>query len=214
MAIYREDSGGSLHEVGPVYREDSGGTLHEIGVIYREDSGGTLHEVYRLAKAEDLYPNADVSESNFTDSGGGTQLWDDIDETSHDSDTTYIESSTVTSGGSLSANFETDLENAAEPHSNSQTHRVHIVCKRREDFGPEDGTVELTNVNLKEGGTTRGSATPGQFLTESYVDYTFDISVSGITDWSDLSIQFVFDVDATTNSQTSCRVTQVYLEIF
>jgi hypothetical protein len=215
MTIY-EESGGSLHELERAYEEDAG-SLHEVRIY--EEQAGSLHLVHDPIQAETLLPEADVSNEGWDDSAGGDgdgDLWDELDESPHDGDTTHVRSTSVVGNNTETDTFRVRLEAASENHDDTQTHSVVAVLKRVET-GDIPSSSNSAVLRLYNGSTLLDESGSLSIGSGSYGVASFNAGVSGLSDWSDLRIEvevtITGDSSGTDISSTHIRCTQARLDI-
>lgn len=145
-----------------------------------------------------IRPDGDISNTGgWAEVGPGSSLWEAIDEVTTDNDTSYIH---VSSG--VGKVCEVRLEMIADP-ATSANHQIFFRARRT------SGSASTVKVELVENATVRASSAI-ESLTNSYQDFTYDLSageINSITDFDDLRLRFTGSVLTDT-----VRVTQAYFD--
>jgi len=147
----------------------------------------------------------------------GTDLFARIAEVTHDSDTSYILSTAVTSVCATETNHDCEIT-LGDPSSNpgnQQTITVRAVARFFQVSGSAPVTKEFFFV-LKEGGTDK--ATSNTFtLTTSYQTFTDVLTQAqkdSISDWNAMTLRMEcnFCIESPGPGSVRCRVTQAEVE--
>lgn len=174
---------------------------------------------------EVLLPDEDFS-SGFNDSTGGDgdgARWDEVDDPkgSPDDGTTFVSSPFNSAGGGNTNTHTLDLglENSAENHDETQTHRLRVRGQRFEDAIGTSGGVRITTAKLLEGTSTQDTKNVSLGLGTSWTTQTVDFDVPAGLNYDDLRVQIIVEVRSDTDptfgaSSTRCDITQAHLDIF
>lgn len=142
-----------------------------------------------------LRPSSDISLGSWTPfPSTPSTLWDKIDETIPDNDTTYIKNASFSA-----STCKINLSSGSTPEDGVRT--LRFAARK------ENKTSQSLKVNLMESGVLVQSTTITP--STSYTFYTLTIEAS-ITDYSSLSIEFVCTA---LGGISSTRVTQAEFEI-
>ncbi|MFQ5908725.1 MAG: DUF11 domain-containing protein [Thermoplasmata archaeon] len=153
-------------------------------------------------------PNADVFAVNWTDSGGDTVQFDELDETSPDDDATYSQTGVNPDDGD---DAEFNLTDIQDPQASDG----HILRYRFRNAGPLGGNAQLdVRVELREGAILIASWDHADIRSTAYVSHSQTLSVAQadlIGNYSDLRVRL--DVTFTPGSQSrQFRLTWIEFE--
>ncbi|MDX1534237.1 MAG: hypothetical protein R3291_01285, partial [Thermoplasmata archaeon] len=154
-------------------------------------------------------PEADVFAVNWTDSGGNSIHYDELEEVAPDDDSTFTETAVNPANGD---DAELNLSGVTDP----QISEAHVLRYRYRNaaFGGGSSQLDL-GVELREGTTLIARWDHLDVRSQSYLTRAQTLSAAQadlIGNYSDLQVRF--DVTFTSGSQTrQLRVTWVELEV-
>lgn len=134
-------------------------------------------------------PDGDVSNSGFTDNGGGSSnLYTKIDEDTvgGSTDSTYIQATDDDS--SSNKNVILTLEDESTPDSGDC--KFYFRAKSTNNYGFMGGSALTIKIHLLEGSSNTSRDTYQTALSTSFTNYESDVlDVSGVSDWSELRVK-------------------------
>src|SRR3990172_9436389 len=152
----------------------------------------TFEEVKSGGDGKDLIPpDGDVAVTNWTEVGGNSVHFDELDETTDDGDTTYTQTSSASGGNG--DDLQVSLTNLPDPLSSV----YHLVEYRWRNAGDSAGNAAIAfTAELLQGAAVIASQSHSAASVTSQLTYTtstFTLTqaeADSITDYNDLRIRF------------------------
>jgi len=156
---------------------------------------------------QNVVPNSDDTDGNWTDKSGGSTLYTSIDEVSADDSTTYIKATDTSSD-------EVCIVLLASPTLPLESGSAFIRWRAltEDDSGMGGPTLKI---ELLQDGTVKATTPTTTISTSAWTSYSYEITdVSGISDWDALKLRITmiagngYGMGATDDM----NVTHAYLE--
>ena len=156
---------------------------------------------------QNVVPNSDDTDGNWTDKDGGSTLYTSIDEVSADDATTYIKARDTSSN-------EVCIVLLASPTLPLESGSAFIRWRALTEDGSGMGGPTL-KIELLQDGTQKATTPDTTIHYSAWTSYSYEISdVSGITDWDllELRITMIAGNGAGMGATDDMKVTHAYLE--
>tara|TARA_R110000824_G_scaffold32222_5_gene104218 strand:+ start:1016 stop:1561 length:546 start_codon:yes stop_codon:yes gene_type:complete len=156
---------------------------------------------------QNVVPNSDDTDGNWTDKDGGSTLYTSIDEVSADDATTYIKVTDTSSA-------EVCIVLLASPTLPLSSGSAFIKWKALTEDGTGMGAPTL-KIELLQDSTQKATTPDTTISTSAWTSYSYEISdVSGISDWDALKLRITMIAGngAGMGGSDVMKVTHAYLE--